>query len=134
MQKIEKIMSQYIHYIGVYQLPCRLRHDEDDASDCGAAWTGCRTPALSSVVSSSPDWCTVAQTQVSVSKHSQWQGKEGRERTAEHDIATADEFAIEVDLRDGGPLAVLLDALPELLVFQTVVCSGIVAPNASIVS
>ncbi len=37
-----------------------------------------------------------------------------------HDVRAADELALHVQLRDGGPVAVFLDALADLLVFQHV--------------
>lgn len=40
--------------------------------------------------------------------------------TVDEDVAAADEFAVDVDLGDGGPVRVLLDALAQLLVFEAV--------------
>src|SRR5262245_22432408 len=37
-----------------------------------------------------------------------------------HDVRAADEFAVDVELRDGRPVGVLLDALPDVGVFQHV--------------
>src|SRR3954447_22016493 len=37
-----------------------------------------------------------------------------------HDVRVADEFAFDVQLRDGGPVAVFLDALAHAVVFQHV--------------
>src|SRR6185312_2263160 len=37
-----------------------------------------------------------------------------------HDVAAADELAVHVELRDGGPVRVLLDALADVLVLQHV--------------
>jgi hypothetical protein len=37
-----------------------------------------------------------------------------------HDVRAADEFALDVELGDGGPAAVFLDALADAVVFQHV--------------
>jgi hypothetical protein len=36
-----------------------------------------------------------------------------RERHLGDDVAAADEFALDVKLRDGGPVGIVLDALPD---------------------
>lgn len=45
-------------------------------------------------------------------------------RTAQHDVAPAGELALDVDLRDRRPAAVLLDALSQILIVEAVVRPG----------
>lgn len=40
--------------------------------------------------------------------------------TVDQDVAATDEFAVDVDLGDGGPVRVLLDAFAQFLVFEAV--------------
>lgn len=49
-------------------------------------------------------------------------GRRGKKLTVDQDVAATDELAVDVDLRDGGPIGVLLDAFPQLLVLEAVEC------------
>ena len=37
-----------------------------------------------------------------------------------HDVAAADEFTVDVELRDGGPVGVFFDALADGFIFEDV--------------